>query len=184
MGVGDWLASAAELDVALKEKEREEWEVNNYLEGEKEEMVQLYIKKGVPEKNARRVIEILSSNKEAFVEIMMAEELGIPADALEDQPWKHGLINFGSFTMFGLVPLIVFMAASGGGLNPTATFGVSIAVTLVTLVLMGIIQARLTGANYIKTTLTTVCLGSITAFIGWIVSFALTKGFPGVSIPM
>ncbi len=25
MGIGDWLASSAELDVALREKEREEW---------------------------------------------------------------------------------------------------------------------------------------------------------------
>ena len=93
MGIGDWLATDAEVDLAKRERRREEWECENYLEGEIEEMVELYTKKGVDEATARRVVEILSRNKKAFVDIMMAEELGISPDATEEVPWKHGAVS-------------------------------------------------------------------------------------------
>ncbi len=92
-GVGDWLSTGAEVDMARRERKREEWEVEHYIEGEMEEMVDLYMKKGVDEQTARRVIEILSRNRKAFVDIMMAEELGISPDIEADVPWKHGAVN-------------------------------------------------------------------------------------------
>jgi VIT1/CCC1 family predicted Fe2+/Mn2+ transporter len=39
MGVGDYLSSKAELDYAINERLREEWETENYLEGKM--MIQL-----------------------------------------------------------------------------------------------------------------------------------------------
>jgi len=183
MGIGDWLSSSAELDVAVREKQREEWECENYMQGEIDEMVQLYVKKGVPENNARRIMEILSSNRKAFVEIMMAEELGISPDAVNDKPWKHGLINFGSFIGFGVVPLIAFMISAGAQLTGIQAFGFSIGITVFTLILMGVIQGYLTGANMIKTVILTLVLGSITATVGWFVGYILTYAFPGVAIP-
>jgi len=183
MGIGDFLASGAELDVAVREKQREEWEVDNYLEGEVEEMVQLYIQKGVPENNARRIMQILSSNRKAFVSIMMAEELGIPPDALDDKPWKHGLVNFASFMAFGIVPLLIFMISIGVGLSGIQTFALSIIVTATTLYLMGLMQGVLTGANKIKSAFLTLGLGGITAAVGWFVGYILAYAFPGVAIP-
>ena len=98
-------------------------------------------------------MEILSSNKQAFVDIMMAEELGIPPGAISDTPWKQGLvlllfayltflqINFGSFIGFDIVPLIAFMISLGANLTGNQAFGFSIGVTALTLIIMGVIQA-------------------------------------------
>ena len=55
MGFGDYLSSKAELAFQLKEKSRETWEYDNYLEGEKKEMVELYVKKGMTEEDATLV---------------------------------------------------------------------------------------------------------------------------------
>jgi hypothetical protein len=55
-------------------------------------MVQIYEKKGVPRDKARRIMDILSKNPKVFVDIMMAEELGISADTLHEVPYKHGLV--------------------------------------------------------------------------------------------
>lgn len=80
--------------------------MENNPEGEVDEMVELYVKKGVPEATARRIMEILSRRKEAFVNIMMAEELGIVSDQGEASSWKNGLATFIAFMAFGVVPLV------------------------------------------------------------------------------
>jgi VIT1/CCC1 family predicted Fe2+/Mn2+ transporter len=46
MGVGDYVSAKAENDHALAERKREAWEYDNYKEGEVNEMVELYVKKG------------------------------------------------------------------------------------------------------------------------------------------
>ena len=56
MGFGDYLSSKAELD-RKDGKKREKWELENYPEGEKKEMIELYMARGVSEDDATLVIE-------------------------------------------------------------------------------------------------------------------------------
>jgi len=181
MGVGDWLATRAEVDMAIRERRREEWETKNYIEGEVAEMVELYIKKGVKKENAERIMQILSKNKKAFVDIMMAEELGIGLETPNQRPYKHGLVNGGSFMGFGSVPLIAYVIVVAARISGSAVFYVSIAVTVLTLVFMGVLKGKLTGSSLWKSAVITVILGAFTAFLGWLVGFLLEKAIPGPS---
>jgi len=187
MAVGDWMATDAEADMARREKRREVWEYDNNPEGEVDEMVELYVKKGVPEDVARRVMTILGQHKVAFVDIMMAEELGISPDAENESPWKHALATFVAFLVFGVVPLISYVviviirAASGHAYSKLALY-LAIGFTFITLCAMGIMKARVTGSSYWKSTLWTVALGSFTAFLGWFTSWILLKIFPTANV--
>jgi len=182
MGVGDWLSTGAEVTMAKRERRREEWETDNYIEGEIAEMVELYIKKGVPRENAVKIMNILSKNKQAFVDVMMAEELGITADIVDEVPYKHGLVNFTSFLFFGSVPLIAYVVVVAAQIQGMIVFYVSIAMTVATLVLMGFIKGKMTGSTLWKSVLITTLLGAFTAFVGWFVSWILNRSFPGVNI--
>lgn len=63
MAVCDWLGTDAEVDRAIREENREIWEYDNNTEGEIDEMVDLYVKKGVPEEPAREAMTILAKYK-------------------------------------------------------------------------------------------------------------------------
>jgi len=94
MGISDTLSDMAEHDYSRSEKKRETWECDHNLEGEINEMVQLYQTRGLPESDARAAIGILSKHKDFFVDVMMVEELGLlPPDA-NTAPWKSGLVTF------------------------------------------------------------------------------------------
>ena len=58
------------------EKDREVWELSNYAQGEKQEMIDLYSSKGMSTMDATRVINIMAKYETFFIEIMMLEELG------------------------------------------------------------------------------------------------------------
>merc|ERR1711998_552745 len=77
MGMGDFFSSQAENAFAKNERKREMWEMDNFPEGEKKEMVELYESKGISHEDAETVVNILSKDKNTFVDIMMVEELGI-----------------------------------------------------------------------------------------------------------
>jgi len=175
MGVGDWIATASEVDMAKRERRREEWETENFIEGEIEEMIELYVSKGVPKENATRIMEILSRHPKAFVDIMMAEEVGIPNDVIEEVPYKHGLVNFSSFMIFGSVPLVAYAIFIAAHFKDNDVFYVSIAITGFTMLMMGLVKGKITRSSMIKSAIMTLLLGGFTAFIGWFVGWILHK---------
>lgn len=90
MGMGDFLSSRAEAQFEKAERKREEWECDNYLEGEKREMIELYQKKGLDDEDAKALVDIISKNKKIFVDFMMVEELGIIPSNEGESPAKNG----------------------------------------------------------------------------------------------
>lgn len=82
------------FDLLKLKKKKKCRECENYLDGEKQEMVDLYVKKGIEQEDAEKLVDIMSKHKDAFVDIMMIEELGIMPPDLDDAPWKDGWIIY------------------------------------------------------------------------------------------
>jgi len=109
MGFGDYLSSQAEFEYTRAEHKREKWELDNYPEGEKQEMVELYMKRGMTESDAQSVIEVMSKYKNFFLDVMMVEELGLLPPDETDSPAKNGLVTFTAFVVFGFIPLTPYV---------------------------------------------------------------------------
>jgi hypothetical protein len=75
MGVGEFLSSKAENEWILSERQREEWEMENYPEGEISEMIEIYEEKGMSNADAKLVVETMAKYKHFFVDVMMHHEL-------------------------------------------------------------------------------------------------------------
>jgi len=189
MGMGDYLGTQADVDYAKGERKREAWEVEYYLEGEKKEMVDIYISRGVPLDVATEVVDILAKNPKGFVDVMMVEELGIIPDAELETPWINGMVNFISFLIFGIVPLIPYLVylliADLDHLSTSPnlpTFLSVIGLTIVTLFGMGIYKANATNTQWWKSGIITVFFGCIGAVVGYMTIYIIKKIDPSIDI--
>ena len=142
MAVGDYLrlpliavfdahvacSSKAEDDHKAAERRRERWEMDNVPEKEKQEMVDIYVAKGVSQADSQRVVDLLWPHKEAFLgacillptsdivlthlllaDIMMIEELEIIPEDSQMSAWKSGLVTFFSFFILGGIPVLPYL---------------------------------------------------------------------------
>ena len=167
MAVGDYLSTKSELEYEKAERERERWEIENYPEGEKKEMVELYVAKGMPEQDAQTIVDIFARNQETWVEIMMVEELGIVRT--DESPVRNAVVTFFSFAIFGFVPLLVFVVAGMLPYVPFNTFAVAGILTGATLFALGAIKVRITGRNWLRSGLETLAVGGLAAAAAFLV---------------
>ncbi len=161
MAIGDFLSTKAENEYNAAERERENWEIENYPEGEKEEMIELYTEKGLSKEDAGIVVEILSKNKKLWVDIMMVEELGIVES--DESPLRNAVATFISFSVFGFVPLLAYLIPFSAAASQRQTFGTAGALTGLTLFALGAIRARITDRNWFVSGMEMFLIGGVAA---------------------
>jgi VIT family len=103
MGVGEFLSSKATNEWILSEKRREEWELENYREGEIQEMVDIYVEKGMSYEDAKLVIETMAKYDDFFVDVMMQQELELQVpeenhvqESMKEGEYRNRLFYFGN----------------------------------------------------------------------------------------
>ena len=171
MAFGDYLSSKAEIEFQQAEKARETWEVENNPEGEMMEMEELYIAKGIAEEDAKVLTQILSKNKQVWIDIMMVEELGIIEET--EAPWKKGMVTFFSFVICGLFPLLPFLVCIRMNVDMHNIFYVAVGVTAFSLFFIGAIKTRFTDVNFFKSGLETLIIGAVAASSSYAIGYAL-----------
>lgn len=174
MGVGDFLSSKAEHDYVRSEYSREAWEYDNFRDGEIDEMVKLYVEKGVEEKDAIAILTTMAKYKDVFVEHMMNVELGQQTPDPDENPAKDGAVTFFSFLTFGSVPMWAYIIMWGAKYTePQGMFGVACAVTAVTMFALGAFQAKITRQPVFKSGMLMMFNGSLAAAAAYLVGFGL-----------
>jgi VIT1/CCC1 family predicted Fe2+/Mn2+ transporter len=160
MAIGDYLSTKAEIAYSAAEREREAWEVEHYPEGEKLELIELYVAKGMEQKDAEMVTEIISKHKKSWVDIMMVEELGIMSS--DESPVKNALVTFCSFSFFGFLPILAYIVLQFVPSMPNP-FIIATAVTGMTLFSLGAIKVKVTGQNWFLSGLEMFMVGGVAA---------------------
>jgi VIT1/CCC1 family predicted Fe2+/Mn2+ transporter len=186
MGIGDFLSTRAERLFAQREYEREMWECNIDIEGERREMVQLYSsKKGISEEEAQQIVAIISKDHETFVDIMMVEELGIlPPDPNENAAFD-GCITFSAFVVIGVVPLLpyvfdVMLSSDPHRLaQPDVTFAISMLLTFAMMFALGVATSFFTPEHWLKAGFFTMGNGLIATAASYLIAYLMREAFGG-----
>lgn len=169
MAIGNYLGTKSEIEYIKKEREREEWEVENYPKGEIEEIREIFRKKGFKGKDLERAVKIVTSDKKIWVDTMMLDELGLTSE--DKTPFYSGLATFIAFIIAGFVPLLAFVISLFYPFE--LVFEVSIALTAMILFIAGALRTLLTGRNWMKSGLEMLFVGSIAASVAYLVGYLL-----------
>mmetsp|Transcript_3722 Transcript_3722/g.7241 ORF Transcript_3722/g.7241 Transcript_3722/m.7241 type:complete len:290 (+) Transcript_3722:128-997(+) len=171
MGVGEFLSSKAENEWILSERKREAWEMENYPEGEIEEMVDIYVERGMERSDAEKVIETMSKYEDFFVDVMMAEELQlqVPDEDHEIEAMKEGVVMFCSFAIFGAFPLLGYaiIPASFPELGEEMLFTAACVITGIVLFAMGCVKSLFSTHKWYLCGAETLLLGGACATVAF-----------------
>ena len=171
MGVGSYLSTKSRREYQRSERQRERWEVDNYPEGEREEIREIYRKKGFKGSDLDRAVEIITSNKDVWVETMMQEELGIIEE--KGHPFFNGLSTFISFIIAGFVPLLFFVMSLAVPSLESQNFIMSLVLTALTLFVVGSLRVLVTRARWWRSGLEMLIVGGAAALAAYLVGYFL-----------
>lgn len=180
MGVGDALSTKAENEYILQEKKREQWEFENYPEGEVKEMVEIFEAKGMSKEDAEFVMARCAKYPDLFIDMMMQMELELQVPGEDDNPWKDGFVTFCSFVFFGTFPLLAYVIFDTDSKTSTELFTISCIIAAVMCFILGVLKTKFSVQKWYMGGLEILLMGSATAsvayFIGWLVEDVFLNG--------
>jgi VIT1/CCC1 family predicted Fe2+/Mn2+ transporter len=164
MAVGEYVSVKSQSDIEKSDRDIEIKQLEIDPQGEFEELVDIYIKRGLSEELAMQVVK--SMHTKDALQAHLRDELG-HFDHTRARPIQAGVASAIAFSAGGLVPLIGALIASSNQVSGILLF------TAIGLVAAGYISAKIAASPLLKTT-TRIFLGgalgvAITAGIGWLV---------------
>ncbi|MEL7003242.1 MAG: VIT1/CCC1 transporter family protein [Bacteroidota bacterium] len=175
MSVGAFFATKADKDNFEKHKAIEYWEVENMREKEVQEVREIYESKGFKGDLLDQVVEVITSDKDVWVDTMMKEELEMTRD--EKTPIKTAIATFLSFNLIGIIPLLAYILAVWYVLDSAKLFLISCITTGVALMIVGYLKSVVTEKPWLKGVSETLLLGGLAAFFAYFVGEVLANYF-------
>jgi VIT1/CCC1 family predicted Fe2+/Mn2+ transporter len=125
MGLGEYTSVRTQNDQVVGELAKELHELRNNPDGEADELVGMWTARGLPERLARQVAEVLKANPQQALRVHAQEELGVVPDELPS-PWTAALSSFVCFSIGAVVPLLTYLLGFDSLLAALAVGGVGL----------------------------------------------------------
>jgi VIT1/CCC1 family predicted Fe2+/Mn2+ transporter len=181
MGFGDYISSFFEAKYILSEANKESIEFITNNEFEVKEMVELYKQEGLELEDSQKIVDVLISKdkyKPFFIKSMVSMELGleIPDDNYKVQIKKEAMVTFGSFVVFGFIPLIIYIISNWSNYyNQNTIFIIDCFITLLTIIGLGYTQAHITKQSKLMGCVILTINGIISTSIAFAIGYGLEK---------
>jgi VIT1/CCC1 family predicted Fe2+/Mn2+ transporter len=172
MGLGGYLAARSDADHYASERRREEREVAEVAASEREEVAEVFRGYGLGDEEIAPVLRAFAARPQAWVDFMMRFELGLEAPQPRRALWS-ALTIAGAYIAGGLIPLSPYMLVAH---DTARALNISVAVTLVALLVFGYVKGRFTGAKPWKSGLQTLLVGGLAAAAAFTLARVLGGG--------
>ena len=174
MAMGEWLSVNSAREMAQRQIDAESAELDAQPQMEKEELTLIYQAKGLDETAARTTAENIFQSREAALDTLAREELGVDPEELGGSPWAAAISSFCLFAVGAIFPVIAY--AFTGGWTAVA---ISVGLSGVALVAIGAVTTLFTGRTLMFSTLRQLGIGYGAAGITFVVGRLLGVAVAG-----
>ncbi len=139
MASGEYVSVSSQADTENADLAREKIELATDIESEQKELAQIYVGRGLDPKLAEEVaIQLMSHDA---IGSHARDELGITPN-FSARPIQAALASAGSFSVGATLPLLMVIISP-----PNVLIGMVATASLIFLIVLGIVAARVGGAN-------------------------------------
>jgi VIT1/CCC1 family predicted Fe2+/Mn2+ transporter len=163
MGAVAYTSTLAENDLYHSEREREYRHIHLAPDVEVEEIRDIYRKKGFDGETLDKIVDVITSNPDVWVNVMMAEEfqLSVPE---KSKALRSALLVGLSALIGSLIPLSPFFY-----LNVTLSIWLAVIIAALTLFIVGMYKARVTVGKPFRSGMEMAIIGTVSALAGYVV---------------
>jgi VIT1/CCC1 family predicted Fe2+/Mn2+ transporter len=170
MGAGEYISMTAQRELFERELDIERRALAETPEGETEELVDNFVRKGIAPELARRLAVEVMADPDLALEMHAREEFGVDPSAL-GSPWAAALWSFVAFTIGAFIPLLPWLI--GGG---AAAVAWSIALSAFAAMTLGALLGHFTGRNPIYSALRSLGIATLAAGVTYTVGRLVGAG--------
>jgi len=172
MGAVAYTSTLARRDHYLKEREREEREMRELPDVERKEVRDVFEGWGFQGSKLEEVTDQIVANPKAWLEFMMAHELGL--SPVEKAQARRSALIVGFAAIFGsIIPLLPFLVFPADILLGMAA---SLTVAAVALFLIGWYKAKSTVGRPARSGLEMLVIGILSAVAGFLIAYLVGAG--------
>jgi VIT1/CCC1 family predicted Fe2+/Mn2+ transporter len=168
MGLGGYLAARSDAEHYASERKREEDEVIEVPEIELAEVGQVFQAYGLNEAEIEPILRKFRERPEDWIEFMMRFELGLEKPN-PNRAFASAATIAGAYIAGGMIPLAPYILLK----SVHEALYVSVAVTLVALMVFGYIKGRFTGTRPFRSSLQTTLIGGLAAAAAFLIARAI-----------
>jgi VIT1/CCC1 family predicted Fe2+/Mn2+ transporter len=160
MAASNYLGTKAEHDDWRRLEQIEHRHIELTPEGEREEVRQIFARKGFEGSDLEHIVDLVTSDRERWVQTMLTDEYGLPREVRS--PWIAAISTFTAFLICGLVPLLPYLFGT------EHSFGFSVIFTGIVFVTIGSIKSRWSTSSWWHSGLTTLMVGAVAASLAYV----------------
>ena len=163
MGAVAYTSTVAEHDLYHSEREREHRHIHIAPDVEMHEIREIYRKKGFEGETLDKIVDVITSNPDIWVNVMMAEEFQMTPPE-KGHAFNTALLVGFSALVGSLIPMLPFFFLDVG-----LSMWVSIVIAALTLFVVGAYKARVTVGKPLRSGLQIAVIGTVSALVGYVI---------------
>lgn len=168
MGMGAYLATAAQNEYFLSERDREVREVRLTPDEERREVESIYREQGFSRDQIQWLTDHTTSDHDRWINFMMKEELGIVMDTLEN-PWQSAWLMAAAVVVGSMPPIAPFFFYH----NPIHAMPLAIALAFALSFSLGMLKAKATRGNALRSGVQFVVIAGAAVAAGLVIGHFL-----------
>jgi VIT1/CCC1 family predicted Fe2+/Mn2+ transporter len=170
MAASNYTGTKAEIEEQDRIRDHEYRQVEHDPDGERREVREIFRNKGFEGEDLDRAVQIITADRELWVNTMMVEEYGLPP--VDRSPGKAAVGTFIAFLLCGLVPLLPFCLVPWA-IERDVAIVASIIGTAATFFFIGSVKARWSLVAWWRSAIETTGIGLGAAIVAYVIGYAL-----------